>query len=105
VGQLYRLDDKDNDNTKDVLHKSNDFSVNRQEITQTAEERMIQVYTYIRNIKKRFCRPVSLFIHTKRKSEINLEYDTITFNEELSFPYSVPNSYNRIISKFAQIYF
>jgi hypothetical protein len=38
-----RLDDKDNDNTKDVLHKPNDFSVNRQEITQTAEERMIQV--------------------------------------------------------------
>jgi hypothetical protein len=38
VDQLYRLDDKDNDNTKDVLYKSNDFSVNRQEITQTAEK-------------------------------------------------------------------
>jgi hypothetical protein len=24
-GQLYRLDDKDNDNTKDVLHKPNDL--------------------------------------------------------------------------------
>jgi hypothetical protein len=68
-GQLYRLDDKDNDNTKkDVLHKPNDFSVNRQEITQTAEERMIQVaYTYIKEYKEGFCRPVSLFIHTKRK--------------------------------------
>jgi hypothetical protein len=62
---------------------------------------MIQVaYTYIKEYKEGFCRPVSLFIHTKeRKSEINLEYDTITFNEELSFPYSVPNSYNRIIIK------
>jgi hypothetical protein len=37
------------------LHNPNDFSVNRQEITQTAEERMIQVaYTYIMNIKKDF---------------------------------------------------
>jgi hypothetical protein len=34
---------------------ASDFSVNRQEITQTAEERMIQVaYTYIKNIKKDF---------------------------------------------------
>jgi hypothetical protein len=51
VDQLYRLDDKDNDNTKDVYINPNDFSVNRQEITQTAEERMIQVaYTYIKRI-------------------------------------------------------
>jgi hypothetical protein len=62
-------------------------------------KRMIQVaYTYIKNIK-RFCRSVVIHTYQRKKSEINLEYDTITFNEELSFPYSVPNSYNRIIIK------
>jgi hypothetical protein len=35
----------------------------------------------------------------KGKTEINIEYTTVTFNEELSFPYSVPNDYKRIIIK------
>jgi hypothetical protein len=65
VDQLYRLDDKDNDNTKDVLHKPNDFSVNRQEITQTAEKNDSGCLYLQGNIKKRFCRPV--LVHTKRK--------------------------------------
>jgi hypothetical protein len=29
----------------------------------------------------------------------DLDYNNITFNEALSFPYSVPNGYNRIIIK------
>jgi hypothetical protein len=33
---------------------ASDFSVNRQEITQTAEERMIQVAYTLKNIKKDF---------------------------------------------------
>jgi hypothetical protein len=46
--------------------------------------------------------PTNVTIKTfqpKGNSEINLEYNTITFNEELSFPYSVPNGYNRVIIK------
>jgi len=35
----------------------------------------------------------------KGKTEINLEYNTVSFNDELSFPYSVPNDYKRIIIK------
>jgi predicted 3-demethylubiquinone-9 3-methyltransferase (glyoxalase superfamily) len=35
----------------------------------------------------------------KGKSVIDLDYNNITFNEALSFPYSVPNGYNRIIIK------
>lgn len=103
VEGLYRLDDMANDNTKKTFYiNGGDFSVNRQEITQTAEGRMIQVaYTYIQEYKEAIV-PASVVIHTyqpKGKSEINLEYDNITFNEELSFPYSVPNGYNRVIIK------
>jgi hypothetical protein len=45
--------------------------------------------------------PTNVTIKTfqPKESEINLEYNTITFNEELSFPYSVPNGYNRVIIK------
>jgi hypothetical protein len=46
--------------------------------------------------------PTSVIINAfqnNSKSEINLEYNTISFNEELSFPYSVPNGYKRILIK------
>jgi siroheme synthase (precorrin-2 oxidase/ferrochelatase) len=44
IDQLYRLDDAKIGNTKKTFYiNAADFTVNRQEITQTAESRMIQV--------------------------------------------------------------
>jgi hypothetical protein len=51
--QSYRLDDLANDNTKKTFYISAaDFS-KKQEITQTAEGRMIQVYSNMMNTKRR----------------------------------------------------
>lgn len=103
VDQLYRLDDANMGNTKKTFYiNGNDFTVNKQEITQTAESRMIQVAYADTKVLPEATMPATVNIKTfqpKGKSEINLEYTTITFNEELSFPYSVPNGYNRIIIK------
>lgn len=103
VEQLYRLDDLANENTKKTFYiNSNDFSVNKQEITQTTEGRMIQVaYSNIKEYKEALM-PTNVIINAyqaKGKTEISLDYNTISFNEELSFPYSIPNDYNRIIIK------
>jgi hypothetical protein len=103
VEQLYRLDDLANDNTKKTFYiNAANFSVQKQEITQTAEGRMIQVaYADIKEYKEGML-PGNVVIITyqpKGKSVIDLDYNNITFNEELSFPYSVPNGYNRIIIK------
>jgi hypothetical protein len=101
--QLYRLDIVSNDTTKKTFYfNSDDFSVNKQEITQTAEGRMIQVAYSNWVTYKEAKLPGNVVISTyqpKGKSEINLDYNTITFNEKLSFPYSVPDGYNRIIIK------
>jgi hypothetical protein len=46
--------------------------------------------------------PMQILIHafqTKGKTEISFNYNTINFNEELSFPYSIPNGYKRILIK------
>jgi hypothetical protein len=43
--------------------------------------------------------PTNVTIKTFQPKESEIEYNTITFNEELSFPYSVPNGYNRVIIK------
>jgi len=32
----------------------------------------------------------------RRKTTITIDYNNVTFNEELSFPYSVPEGYERI---------
>ena len=103
VEQTYRLDDFSNKNTKktfffDVVN----FLVKKQEITQTAEERMIKI-TYADNkVYNEGKLPTAVLINTFQKkgnTEINLEYDSVSFNEELSFPYSVPKGYKRIIIK------
>ena len=35
-------------------------------------------------------------VQENKKTNINIDYNTVTFNEDLSFPYSVPEGYERI---------
>ncbi|WP_304201453.1 DUF4292 domain-containing protein [Flavobacterium alvei] len=101
--QVYRLDETADDNLKKSFYiDANSFLMNKQEITQTKEERMIQVVYSNPKEFKEMTLPLNINIDTyqkKGKAEINLEYNTVSFNEELSFPYSVPNDYKRIIIK------
>lgn len=101
--QTYRLDDTSNKSTKKSFFLDADkFLVQKQEITQTAEERMIKVAYADNKVYNQATLPTSVLINTFQKkgnTEINLEYNSVTFNEELSFPYSVPNGYKRIIIK------
>lgn len=103
LDNLYRLDDANNGNTqKSYYFNPNDFSVNKQEVIQKAENRTIQIAYPERVAYKEANLPFSIEIKTaqpKGKSEINLNYNSVSFNEELSFPYSVPDGYKRIIIK------
>jgi hypothetical protein len=103
LDNLYRLDDAKNGNTqKSYYLNPNDFTVNKQEVSQTAENRTIQISYPERVAYKEANLPASVEIktlQTKGKSEINLNYNSVSFNEELSFPYNVPDGYKRIIIK------
>ncbi|MEO8254269.1 MAG: DUF4292 domain-containing protein [Flavobacterium sp.] len=103
LDNLYRLDDANNGNTKKSYYfNPNDFTVNKQEVTQTAENRTIQIAYPERVAYKEANLPSTIEIKTvqpKGKSEISLNYNSVSFNEELSFPYSVPDGYKRIIIK------
>lgn len=103
VDQIYRLDDASGSTIKKTFYfDANTFMINKQEIIQTAEGRMIQVTYSDKAVYNETTFPSKVQINTiqkKGKSQINLEYNTITFNEKLSFPYSVPNGYKRIIIK------
>lgn len=101
--QLYRLDDLSNTNTKkSFFFDPSNFLVKRQEIDQNLEERMIKISYLDNKIYNEFVLPSNVIIETHQKTgntEIDLDYNTVTLNEELSFPYSVPNGYKRIIIK------
>jgi len=101
--QVYRLDDASASNFKKSFYfDANSFLLNKQEISQTAKGRMIQVAYSDNRAYKEVTLPSKVLINAiqeKGKTQINFEYDAITFNEELSFPYSVPNGYKRIIIK------
>lgn len=101
--QMYRLDDVSNSNTKKSFYFDADkFLVKRQEISQTAENRTIKVAYSDNKVYDEATLPLNVVINAlqpKGKTEINLDYNSVSFNEELSFPYSVPNGYKRIIIK------
>lgn len=103
VEKTYRLDAISNDSTKKSFFLDSDtFLIEKQEITQTTEERMIKVAYPENKVYNEAILPTSVLINTFQKkgnTEINLEYNSVSFNEELSFPYSVPNGYKRILIK------
>lgn len=101
--QTYRLDDlSDSKTEKSFYLDANKFLIQKQEIKQTLEERMIQVSYSNHKEFNEMILPLIIDINgsqKENKSEIKFEYDTVTFNEELSFPYSVPDGYKRILIK------
>lgn len=103
VGQTYKLEDVLVANFKKAFYLDADkFFLKKQEIVQIAEGRMIEVNYANQLFYKEAILPSKINItasQNEKKTELNLDYTTITFNEALSFPYSVPDGYNRIIIK------
>ena len=101
--QTYRLDDFSVNNIrKSFFLDAATFLIQKQEITQIAEGRMIEVAYSESKMYNELVIPMNVLINTsqqKGKTEINLNYNTVSFNEQLSFPYSVPNGYKRILIK------
>jgi hypothetical protein len=87
---------------KSFLLDNNTYLLKNQEIAQPSESRKIQIDYSNHNTYTQGIIPLNVLINAtqpKGKTEINFEYNTVTFNEELTFPYSVPNDYKRIIIK------
>jgi hypothetical protein len=96
----YKLESISSTAINKKFYLSNDNClINKEVISQPALERMLQVIYPARKSAEELYLPTGIAIEANQKSEkttININYNTISFNEELSFPYSVPNSYERI---------
>ena len=101
VENLFRLEDEKEAKIKKTFYlDSEKYLIQKEEISQPAENRMLAIkYSDSKNFDQGIL-PTKIEINAvqpKGKTDINLEYNNITFNEELSFPYSVPSGYKKVI--------
>ena len=77
----------------------NTFSLTKQEATQEAKNRSLQIiYPNYSDFNGRLM-PVLIQImanQSDKKVKVNIQYKSISVDEELTFPYNVPNGYQKI---------
>lgn len=97
---VYKLTTPSNENTfKTYYLEEENLMLKKQEISQQNPLRTVLIMYSDRKEINQINLPATLFIEAIQQAgttKIDINYNTITVNEELSFPYSVPESYERV---------
>ena len=98
--KLYKLETTKESNTNKTFYfEAEHFLIKKQEITQTSQDRKLSVdYPSHKEFPEAIL-PLNIIIEAIQKNgktDISIDYKQFSFNEELSFPYSVPDGYERI---------
>jgi hypothetical protein len=102
--QLYQLSPIKENELFGILFFMNpdNFKLNRQEITNTEKKQMLSVsYANYKNIKgEQFPENINIRATDRNNlTTINIEYKSVEFNEELTFPFEIPSGYKEISLK------
>lgn len=99
---FYKLNALEDKTEKSFFFEAEHFLLKKQEVSQPEKERSFEVnYPNFQDFASGIF-PKSLTINAfqkKGKTTIIVDYNSITFNEDLTFPYSVPDGYDRIFIK------
>lgn len=99
LDSLYQLNSIEHNTEKSFFFGKENYQLKKQEILQPTKERKFEVqYGDFQEFTSAIL-PSALTINASQKkgnTEIHINYQNITFNEALSFPYSVPEGYERI---------
>lgn len=100
--KFYKLNTVEDKTQKSFSFEAEHFLLKKQEMSQPEKERSFEAnYPNFQNFDSGIF-PAGLTINAfqkKGETTIILDYNSITFNEDLSFPYSVPGGYDRIFIK------
>jgi hypothetical protein len=100
VEKLYKLHKNSEGNTqKTFFFEGERFLLKKQEVIQSEQERIFEVNYPNYQAYSKAVLPTSLSIQAtqkKGKTNISIDYNSVTFNDEFSFAYSVPEGYERI---------
>ena len=97
--KMYKLETADDNTIKSFFFEAAKFMVKTEQIEQKNQKRLLRInypdYTETAGIFL----PTGLNIEASqenKKTTINIQYNSASFNEDLTFPYSVPEGYERI---------
>ena len=99
VNKLHKLESSSGGTTKTFFFEAQNFLIKKQEIIQQAQNRKLEVNYPNHTDHKLAILPAEIDINAAQengKTNIRINYRSVTFNEEFSFPYSVPEGYERI---------
>lgn len=97
--KLYRLETGESGTMKAFYFEAGKFLLKQQQLIQPQQNRMLKVSYPNHSEYAQAVLPSGIDIEAsqqKGKIKINIGYNSATFNEEMSFPYSVPDDYERI---------
>lgn len=101
VDNLFSLEDTTEANLKKTFFLDPEkYLVQKEQIAQPSENRLLEIKYSNSKVFDQGIIPTAIEINAIQpngKTDINLNYNTISFNEELSFPYSIPSGYKKII--------
>ena len=100
-GNFYKLENKKRNETEKTFYfEAENFLIKKQEIIQNFKNRKLSIaysdYKSFENITL----PSQIMIvanNDNAVSNINIEFNNVIFNQELSFPYNVPEGYIQLI--------
>ena len=96
----YKLEPSADQNMEKAFYfEAANFLIKKQQIIQSAKNRKLNVFYPNYKDYQTMGLPTGLEIEAsdnEKKTNINIEYNTVNFDEEFSFPYSVPDGYERI---------
>jgi hypothetical protein len=103
IDQSYRLEEISKEDIKKYFFfDEQKFLLNKQEIVQDSQNRKVGISYSDYKLYNTILFPSKIDIlaeQEKGKTEIVIEHNSMTLNETLSFPYSVPSGYKRILIK------
>lgn len=97
--KMYKLESEKGGIEKAFFFEAGRFLIKQQQIGQPSKNRKLNVMYPNFTEYAQAAIPSGIEIEAvqpKGKTEIDIQYNSATFNEELSFPYSVPDGYERI---------
>jgi len=98
--QLFQLKNKNNTQIEKIFaFETGNYLLKKQFVNQKIKQRNVTItYPSFQNQDTNFL-PTALTIIAQDKDQVKIEveYKKITFNEDLNYPYSVPNGYKQII--------
>jgi uncharacterized protein YcfL len=101
--KLYKLENSGDEKTKKTFYfDSESFHVTKQLISQAEQSRSVQIVYPEFKPYPEMNLPSSILIDAlqeKGRNSIKLEYSSASFNEDLNFPYTVPDGYEQIFIK------